>query len=247
MANFTKIAVIPLFLLLFLFTTVQASAEYSTNKAAFMAEYPGLALQDFSQSKAGPGESIFCDAPVASFTNNPCVAPGVIDPALFFSINGNAFNAMNMNGPMVPGFSNPNTALVTSTSLARFIIRFTEEIPINVVGLDIGCFDKNEIVPGCSETVEVEVFGFSGIMVGGFELDVTDQFDSFLGISNGAPIREIRITPLGPDASVAGVDAVYFGNFSIVPTMSEWGMIAIVAGLGLIGFIAVRRRKKAFN
>ena len=242
MAKLTKIAVIPVFLFLFLFGTVQSQAEYSTDKAAFAAKYPGLTSQMFADSNAGPGDSIACDAPVGSFTNNPCVTPGVIDPALFFSINGLATNAMQMNGPMIPDFVNPNTALTTSTSLQSFFVRFTEEIPVNVVGLDIGCFDKSD-EPGCSSTVEVEVFGFGGNIIGGFELDVTDEFDSFLGISNGDPIREIRITPLGPDAVVAGVDAVYFGFFRNVPTMSEWGMIATVAGLGLIGFMVIRRRK----
>lgn len=247
MVKLTKLAVIPVFLFLFLFGTVQSQAEYSTDKAAFSAEYPGLTPQMFADSNAGPGESIFCDAPIDSTTNNPCVTPGVIDPAIFFTINGSAMDAMNINGPFVDGFANPNTALVTAASLDTFIIRFTEEIPVNVVGLDIGCFDKSELSFGCSDTVEVEVFGFGGNVIGGFELDVTDQFDSFLGISNGDPIRQIRITPMDPEGAVAGVDAVYFGFFRDVPTMSEWGMIATVAALGLVSFMVLRRRKSAVS
>ncbi|GJM16311.1 MAG: hypothetical protein DHS20C13_16380 [Thermodesulfobacteriota bacterium] len=36
---------------------------------------------------------------------------------------------------------------------------------------------------------------------------------------------------------------VYTERMSTVPTISEWGMIAMVAGFGLIGFFVVRRRK----
>jgi len=35
---------------------------------------------------------------------------------------------------------------------------------------------------------------------------------------------------------------ILFTHVTNVPTLSQWGMIATVAGLGLIGFIAVRRR-----
>ncbi len=36
---------------------------------------------------------------------------------------------------------------------------------------------------------------------------------------------------------------VYTQRFTSVPTISEWGMMAMVAGFGLIGFFVVRRRK----
>ncbi len=36
---------------------------------------------------------------------------------------------------------------------------------------------------------------------------------------------------------------VYTQRFTSVPTISEWGMIAMVAGFGSIGFFVVRRRK----
>ena len=38
---------------------------------------------------------------------------------------------------------------------------------------------------------------------------------------------------------------VYTGRLATVPTVSEWGLVAMVAGLGLIGFFVARRRKSA--
>lgn len=41
---------------------------------------------------------------------------------------------------------------------------------------------------------------------------------------------------------IGGFRIIRGDQVSTVPTLSEWGMIATVAGLGLIGFIVVRRR-----
>lgn len=38
---------------------------------------------------------------------------------------------------------------------------------------------------------------------------------------------------------------VYTGRLATVPTLSKWGLVAMVAGLGLIGFFVARRRKSA--
>lgn len=87
-------------------------------------------------------------------------------------------------------------------------------------------------------------------MIGRFELDASDLFDSFLGITTSDPIRSVEIRPVNPDPNIGitpGVDAVYFGFVRNVPTISEWGMIATVAGLGVIGFIVLNRRRKALN
>ena len=71
-----------------------------------------------------------------------------------------------------------------------------------------------------------------------------------MGIFRAEGILAVHITPDSdnPVNIIAGVDAVYFGLAPRnVPTMSEWGMIATVAGLGIIGFMAIRRRRKAYN
>lgn len=245
MVKFTRIAVVPFFLLLLF--TVAASAEYTTNKAEFMQKFPDLTLQDFSGSQVPVGNDVFCTGPLTYLSNNPCVTPGVIDPALDFNTLAKPANNLWMLGQNFQGALNPNNSLVSSFPLAPLVINFHE--PVNVIALDVGCISKL-VFPHCTGTAEVEVFGFNDFAVGGFELDITDQFDSFLGVVTGEPIRQIRINPIDPGADIGlfvGTDAVYFGFVRNVPTMSEWGLIATVAGLGIIGFIVVRRRQKAYN
>lgn len=64
--------------------------------------------------------------------------------------------------------------------------------------------------------------------------------ENFLGILN---IDTGVATILGPTAN--GLDAIAFTPVITrnVPTLSEWGLIAMAGVLGLIGLIAIRRRK----
>lgn len=144
MAKFTRIAVIPLFLLLFF--TVQASAEYTTNKAEFMQSFPDLKLQEFSNSKVGPGNAVKCESPMDTFTNDLCVSPGVILPGISFAAFAPPGIRLVMLGPGGFGGSNPNTALLTLNVGETFAIRFDENNPVNVVGLDVGCVSNADVV-----------------------------------------------------------------------------------------------------
>lgn len=244
MAKSIKIAVIPLFLFLFLFGTVQSQAEYTTDKAAFMAKYPDLTKQDFSESQVPGGNIEGCPGPLTSSTNDACVTPGVILPELSFRSFG---GILAMGGPFVFGvLDNPNHSLVTDSFNDTFVIDF-QNGSANVVGLQIGCLTEDP--EGCRGGVNVQSIGPGDVTIGTFDLQVTDSFGGFLGISRGEGILSVRITPDpdNPFSIVAGVDAVYFGFFRDVPTISEWGMIATVAGLGIIGFAVLRRRKSAVN
>ena len=245
MAKFIRIAVFPLLLLLFL--TVGASAEYITNKAEFMQKYPDLKLQDFSGSLVPGGDGATCTGPLTYLSNNACIPQGQIDPALDFNTLSKAANNLWMLGINSDGASNPNNSLVSNFTRTPVIVNFHE--PVNVIALDVGCLSKLDF-PNCKGRAEVEVFGFNDTMLGGFELEISDQFDSFLGVVIGEPIRQIRINPIDPNGDIGmfvGTDAVYFAFVRNVPTMSEWGLIATVAGLGIIGFIVINRRRKAYN
>ena len=248
MANFTKIAVVPLLLLLFF--TVSASAEYTLNKAYFMDKYPNLTRQDFSASPVPFGDSETCSGPLNTFSDNPCIGPGAIHPDISFNTGTFAANNLWMLGQSFQGANNPNNALVSSFSNAVFLINFANSQVADVVGLNIGCLSKDDF-PNCLGSVRVETLGFGGVVIGGFELEISDEFNSFLGIAAEDTIRQVRIIPLDPDEELGlfvGVDAVYFGKAPRnVPTMSEWGLLATIAGLGIIGLIVVRRRKRAFN
>ncbi len=174
---------------------------------------------------------------------------GAIHPGIYFhTFPGLGANNLWMLGRYFQGADNPNNSLVASFANNTFIINFKDAGVANVVGLNIGCTSKLDF-PDCIGPVSVETLGFGGFVIGGFELEVSDEFVSFLGIANNEPISQIRITPVDPNGDIGmfvGVDAVYFGFIRNVPTMSEWGMIATVAGLGIIGFMVIRRRRKTY-
>lgn len=239
MVRMTKLTVIPLFLLVFLFTAFQASAEYTTNKAEFMAEYPGLSHQDFSASPVPLGDILGCDSEVNSLTNDACFSPGDILPRLSFTTLG-GLNPLAVSGVFFQGNPNPNKTLTASAGGDTFAVDF-ELGSANVVGLQVGCFSQGM----CDTIVNVQSIGPGEVIVGNFDLPVSSAFDSFIGVSDRGPI--IRVLISSNDSMVAGVDAVYFGNFTDIPTMSEWGMIATVAALGFISFIVIRRRRSAIN
>lgn len=141
------------------------------------------------------------------------------------------------------GDNNPPFVLVANLGGvgASFDIVFTAG-GINAVGLNAGCLSEEGL---CSTNVQVSVFGESGLL-GTTEILATTAFDTFLGINTVEPITEIVI--LDPnDNVIQGVLNVWFGTRVVetnIPTLSEWGMIAAAAGLGLAGlFFAVRRKR----
>ncbi len=240
----TTIAVLPLFVLLL--TSVQAFSgnyELTNDKAAFMAEYPGLKVQDFSAASISPGQTKVCPSPFTTESNNDCVSPGVIKQGLRFS---GSFGGLRLYGANFPGLANAYNSLVDN-AIGIFIVDFLKE-KYNVVGLNIGCTAKGG--PACSQTLLVEIFAPNDMAIGSTTVDATSAFNVFLGISSGEPISSIRITPeIGTDSGIfPGVSVVYFGTGPRpIPTMSEWGMIAMVAALGIIGLIYAQRRRNALK
>lgn len=239
----TTIAVLPLFVLLL--TSVQAFSgeyEFTTDKAAFMAEYPDLMKQDFSTFNISPGDSKTCPSPLNTLSSNQCVTPGVILPDLEISSGPPNFQNLRIIGSGFPGLGNPLNSLIDN-NLNPFTVRFLEE-RYNVVGLNIGC--TNPGLNACSGTVRVNVFDFSPAIIGSTTIDVTGDFDTFLGISSVVPISRVSISDDNLEKFLVGASVVYFGRGATnIPTMSEWGMIAMVAALGIIGLIYVQRRRNA--
>ena len=245
MIRFTRIAVIPVFIVLLL--TVHASAEYTTNRAEFLNTYQGLNVQMFSGTNAAPGDGIFCSGPLDQGTNNACLGPNVIQPGIVFNSSQIGPSSMLAAGPLVNGYANPINTLGVGEGDSSLIISFPDNA-VNVVGLNIGCYEKGG-PPCASRSLTVESIGLGNVVVGSIEITASDSFNSFVGIARPDLIAAVVITPtvLGDGVSPS-VDAVYFGRPARnVPTMSEWGLLATIAGLGIIGFIVVRRRKMALN
>ena len=134
---------------------------------------------------------------------------------------------------------------MVDNAIGIFGVDFIKE-KYNVVGLNIGCTDNKG--PACSQTLLVEILAPDDIAIGSTTVDATSAFDAFLGISSGQPISSIRITPeIGTDLGFfPGVSVVYFGQSPRnIPTLSEWGLIAMAGAIGIIGLFYIRKRKTA--
>ena len=94
--------------------------------------------------------------------------------------------------------------------------------------------------------MDVQVFGAGDVLLGTTTVNVTGVNGTFLGIVADDPITRIEIN----EAEVFQIELIYelsFGTCSgftrAIPTLSEWGLIAMAGILGIIGLIAIRRRK----
>jgi len=247
MERFTKVAVIPVFLFLFLAGAVQSQAEYTTNEAEFMAEYPNLMVQDFSQSKVAPHDTEACESPADFESNDNCFSPGDIMQGLDF-VSGLGPQKLRIMGvdfvsESLQALNNPYNSLFGNDGDSFRVVLGEEKY--NVVGLKIGCVTKG--VNLCEQEMLVETLGFGGGTIGMQYIVVDSTFTTFLGISYDEPISSVRISPADGSEGFQGVSVVYFGRSHSVPTLSEWGMIATVAAFGFISFVVIRRRKTAAN
>ena len=222
-----------------------AQVDFTNNEAQFNDEHPGLVTQDFSVSDFSPGETECCEVPVDENSDDLCFSPGQILPGIQFQ-NGPvpADFGICLAGPDSLGNNNPIDVLIAES----FSLDFETVFPgdnVRAVGLRAGClFDFGG---PCSTVIEVRVFGPGNADLGATDLGVTDQFDSFIGIESTVSIKRIRLSNLG-DPSLKGVGEVRFEGAGRgrenIPTLSELGMIAAAAGLGMIGVLyAVRKRR----
>ena len=226
-------------LILFSVRPALAQVTFTDDEAVFFTLNPNLAVQDFASGIAGPGSVVSCSQVLNENTNDACFSPGDILAGIEFSV---PLEDLAIVGQ---GFSNnPFIVLIPVFSSDSMDITFPGNT-VNAVGMDLGCLLEG---PGaCSDIVLVQVFGEGDELIGTRLVAVTDFFDSFLGIQSVEPITRINLSNGDQLIFFEGIDRIAFGPAGFtanVPTLSEWGMIAAAAGLGLIGVLfAVKKRK----
>ncbi len=238
-----KLYFIVLTVVMFSVSPALAQVDFTFDEAEFLAQNPNLQFQDFIGT-LNP-LPLVCDNPATSNSNDGCFSPGQILPGVEFVVDPPTNNDMVLEPGNAFGGNNPPFVLVANVGGvgASFDIVFTAG-GINAVGFNAGCLSEGG---QCSKTVLVSVFGESGLL-GTIEIPVTSAFNSFLGINTVEPITEISILDPNDDA-IQGVLNVWFGSAAPrnIPTLSEWGMISTVVGLGLIGVFFALRKRKEFN
>jgi len=228
---------------LFLVTSIELSAQDLTffdNQDSFNKTCPFLAVEDFEDTNAPPNVATSCTGdPLNSLTNDNCYSTGALIPG--FSISDAVFN-MAVATPNFQGIT--NVAVGPGNCSDDIVITFPKTIGtgvVNAVGMVI-------VSVGNNTTVDVQVFVQGNVFLGTATVNVTPINGTFLGVltEGGEQITRIELVETGTPQC----DALYELSFGQcgeivrnIPTLSEWGLIAMAGVLGIVGFMVIRRRK----
>ncbi len=224
------------------YSLASAQVSFTNDEPQFIANNPGLAFQNFDAAMAAPNTLTTCTGPVDENSNDACFQPGDILPGIAFSEIPSIPDAPLLVGENRTGNNNPANILANNTFDDSLEVTFTQSP--NAVGLVIGCLAVSN---GCSETVVVEVFGPGDALLGSTNVAVTALADSFIGMVTQSPITRVNLDINMPNGQVVkSILNVRFGlgpEPELIPTLSEWGLIAMAGLLGIVGFMVVRRRQ----
>ena len=223
----------------------QAAVIFTTSRAQFFHDNPGLLLQTFDRGNVAAGGLSICITPVDSSSNDDCFSPGDILPGIAFSTDPD-FGETILSGPFLFSNLNPANILLPDGSKQKSVITFPGN-SVRAVGLELGClFDQGVGGPCTGQTMLVQVYGAGNALLGETIVPVDSLFETFVGINTDEQIE--RITFIDADLSVLsfnGVERVYFPNVGLhnIPTISEYGAAALALALGLAAAYAIQRRR----
>jgi len=137
---------------------------------------------------------------------------------------------MNPANVMVPSFEDQDLNITFSSGT-------------HALGMTVGCLRGQGMPgPGCNTTLDIDLYNLSDELLGSTTVAVTDLVNTFIGINSTQPIGRVVLNDpplnIGP-----GLLNLWFGvQPKNVPTLSEWGLIAMAGILGMAGFIVMRRK-----
>ncbi len=220
-----------------------AQVEFTNDQGQFLAQNPNLRFQDFSATKVQPTDGEQCNVPVNSESDDDCFSPGDILPELaFYNLPVNPVGGLRVLGTAAAGpGAPPGPILIESSGEDSFDV--TVNPGATRIGLTVGCYTQGD----CNGSADVTVLDTHENLIGQTTVSLNEKFNNFLGITSDVPICCVLLDHQDGENQEHGngVLNVWFGgNDEIVPTLSEWGMIAAAAGLGLVGvFFAVKRKR----
>ena len=193
-----------------------------------------LELENFGQTLVPPDGIQQCSSPFNSFTNNECFTPGALIEG--FSLIGLPFAD---NGDLVvitPSFFPGMTDVVAGANDFNDNSEITFQDPgIRGVGINLFTFAID------SSLVTIDVFGPGDTLLGTTQVRAAPD-GPFFGVQSEDTITRIRLTN-GYGVLISNLS---FGECSAaenIPTMSEWGFIALAGILGITALLAIRRKK----
>ena len=229
--------VFSIFLITYAVSFAQPNVKFFDDEAAFNNTCGGLAFEDFEDTNIPPLAFAFCFpvlSPLNSLTDNDCYSPGALIPG--FSLTPSSF-VMGLSTPPQNGLT--NVAVGGSSGNVQTIITFAEDV--SAVGMVL----VNQS-PAITNAGGISVFGIGGAFLGTATVNLTSANGHFLGIQTNHPISRIEIETLEITNGSTLMYELSFGQCEFltnVPTLSEWGLIAMAGVLGIVGFMVIRRRK----
>jgi IPTL-CTERM motif len=203
-----------------------------SNESQFNSICPSLPLEDFGNTNLPPNSLAACPSPFNSLTNNGCFSPGAL----------------------IDGFSLRAIPVVGDGSLAVFTPPFLGNTNVLVGPNYLEDNSEFTFLNGGAGAVGVEIFGYFGAT--SVQIDIFGPGDILLGTTivaipgNGAFFGVISNNPITRITFTNGAVELFtnlsFGDCTIarnIPTVSEWGLIAMASILGIVGFMVIRRRK----
>ena len=197
----------------------------------------GFPIEDFSETNVGADTVLGCPNPFNSLTDNACFSPGDLIPG--FSITDPIDPNSDALVVLTPAFFGATSVAVgANTFTAPTRITFTEFV--DAVGMVLVSLRGNT-------NTEVQVFGAGNVLLGTATVNLTSINGHFLGVQAEESITRIDLVETGPENGTLLYE-LSFGQCvrvisSPIPTLSEWGLLAMASILGIVGFMVIRRRK----
>ncbi|MEM7008265.1 MAG: IPTL-CTERM sorting domain-containing protein [Thermodesulfobacteriota bacterium] len=246
MKNYTLYSLVSLsFVILISFFDAHARVNFTNDQAAFNVNNPNLLKQNFQASNQPQFGGSPCQPPINQFSDDACFMPGDILPDIeFIDVPGPTINGMFVAGADFAMLNNnPPNVLGHNTIVEALDVVFSNSP--TAVSFILGCLTNNAPIPDCSESILIQVFD-ELMLIGETVVEGDDFVDTFLGIESSRPITRINFQFVNPVVIKAVVlSEVNFGQGRgvVIPTLSEWGLIATASVMGVIGILAVRRKK----
>jgi PKD repeat protein len=176
------------------------------SRAAFVAQFPNLVLEDFEAGRVADRDAVACPGPLDATSDNACFHPGEIKPGVRFN---SVLPAAGAEIVLVGrGFSGATSkAIVAGDFTDAFIIDFTAA-NVTAAGMDLVAYGN--------DVCQIDVFGQTGLITS--TTAPCTNAGTFWGVSATEVITRIRI--LAPTGQAEGVDNIAFGG-GIVPPINH--------------------------
>lgn len=184
-----------------------ANIYFYTDQALFESFYPGLTMEDYSNTNVPDNSSNSAEGSFDSFTDNDCFSQGdIVEGISLDNLEGNE------NVVITPPFMGV-TSVTVGPNLFEDDARYSFTVPVNVFGIDI-------VMPVESGFVNIEVFGIGGSL--GTSSAIGSLAGVFWGVYSDYDITRIEfIEPITNGELFANAQ---FGAFSPLDN-STWGSI----------------------